>query len=107
MMKTPAVKTSMLSHSNPKAPSSKAVVVEVSLPQDRLKGYLGNRKLKDLSADERASDTFTGADARAALVGQYSKKNRKRFYSKPEKGESMKHERGESRKNETSEDDDY
>jgi hypothetical protein len=95
------MKTAKLSRSFPKAPSSRTVVVETGIPEDRLEGYVGRKKkLTGLSGDERKNANFTGADARAALVGQYSKKNRKRF--KPEKGESMRHERSESK-----DDDDY
>jgi hypothetical protein len=88
------MKTAKLARQEPKRDlGKKTVVVETGMPKDRLKGWRDDHTM------------FTGSDARAALVGQYSKKNRKRF--KPEKGESMKHERGESRAKESSEDDEY
>jgi len=54
------------------------VEIEAGLPKDRLKGYLEGRKMSGLSRDERANANFTGADARAALVGRW-KKGKKGF----------------------------
>jgi hypothetical protein len=62
------MKTSKLSRKMPtKDVGEKTVVVEAGLPKDRLKGYKDDRTM------------FTGADARVALVGQYKKKNKKKF----------------------------
>jgi hypothetical protein len=49
------------------------VVVEAGLPKDRLKGYRDDHT------------TFTGADARAALVGDYGRKNKKKGFSRKSK----------------------
>lgn len=65
------MKTTGLSRKKPTTvPGKKTVVVEAGLPKDRLKGYIDDRTM------------FTGADAHVALVGQYKKKNQKRFSAK-------------------------
>lgn len=62
------MKTTELSRKSPtNKPGKKTVVIKTGLPKDRLKGYRDDRTM------------FTGADAQAALVGQYSKKNKKGF----------------------------
>lgn len=62
------MKTSKLSRKMPtKGLGTNTVVVETGLPKDRLKGYRDDHTM------------FTGGDARAALVGQYKKKNKKKF----------------------------
>lgn len=91
------MKITKMSREEPTAvPTAKTVVVKAGLPKDRLKGYLDGRKFSGLSRDERASANFTGADAQAALVGKYKKRNRKGF------GKGA-HERSESRSKERSE----
>ena len=65
------MKTGKLSRKKPTRDlDAKTVVVETGLPKDRLKGYRDDGTM------------FTGADARVALVGQYKKKNKKRFTTK-------------------------
>lgn len=76
------MKITKMSREEPTAvPTAKTVVVKTGLPKDRLKGYLDGRKLstRTMSSVEKASATFTGADAQAALVGKYTKRNRKGF----------------------------
>lgn len=82
------MKITKMSREEPTAvPTAKTVVVKAGLPKDRLKGYLDGRKLttRGMSAGEKASANFTGADAQAALVGKYKKSNRKGFGGRSKK----------------------
>jgi hypothetical protein len=75
----------------------RTVVVETGLVKDRWKGYK--------SSPDHPSYNPTGSDARAALVGAYSKKKKKGFGRRDsERGESKKHEYGESADTEKAED---
>lgn len=69
-----------LSTKRPTAKPRNPVQVQAGLPQDRLKGY---RK-------DKARTRFTGADARAALVGAYNSGKLKKRPSGFSKGERFK-----------------
>lgn len=77
---TPQARSQPLSTKRPTAKPSNPVQVEAGLPKDRLKGY---RK-------DKARTRFTGADARAALVGAYNSGKLKKRPSGFNKGERFK-----------------
>lgn len=72
-----AVATAKMSRQRPtKRIGKDTVAIETELPEDRLRGYRSDNTV------------FTGANARAALVGRYEKRNRKRFPAKSGGGSS-------------------
>lgn len=75
------MRTSELSRKRPTRDiGARTVEIEAGLPKDRLKGYVDNDDATVGPDDLKTK--ISGADARAALVGAYKKRNKKGFSEK-------------------------